>query len=1020
MTITQNTRVRVPTISTLAVDTSHHGSPSIDTDEAVTPNPHGRVTADSGEKRGKLARASKHIYLGTLNVRTIRPTHKRIELANTFCTLKNDILGIVDHKIVHKEEIKYSQYTHCKLITSSAWRNAAGAACGGVGLLINKAAEEALEEVKCYNERIIVANFGGNPSTTVIVHYAPVEESEESKDHYNKLADVINSIPKHNLLIAMGDYNAHIGKEDGLFTHHESTNTNGQMLLDLAAETNLVITNTKFQKKKGKLWTYLSDMNGIKSQVDYILVNKKWINSVKDVEAYNSYASLGSDHRVVTARIKLSLRVCKTPKRKTVYDWERLKNDTDLQECYTVTVRNRFSALQTADDDATERYQHFVTANSEATKELIPVKKKQKSKNTSRDPRVQEARLKLKECYQKYAGDSTEEHRIELQLKKDSLKGAYDAVMEEEVDDLVKRVKEADLRYQHKESWKIINEIGGRNSAKSGVMEGKSKEDRVNNWYNHFSQLLGNPPVVDNEDQVILPIFHNLQYKTGAFDMEEYRKVKKHLVEGKSAGPDGIPPEVLKRCDFDGIIVEFANDLLLHLNKPEQWSQGDIVPIPKSGNLSQYNNYRGITLSQIAAKITNRMILNRIQPVLDPHLRPNQNGFRPGRSTTSHILALRRIIEGIKERNLPAILTFIDFKKAFDSVHRGKMLKILTAYGIPEQLVKAIGTMYENTRARVQTPDGETDEFLILAGVLQGDPLAPYIFAIMLDYAMRQAIDNHQDTLGFTLEERKSRRVAPVIVTDLKFADDIALISDEIKQAQELLERVEKEAAEIGLHLNEKKTEYMIFNHNDDTTLKTRNGKLLKKVDDFKYLGAWLRSSEKDIKTRKAQAWTACHKLRKIWTSKLSRAKKISVFRATVESILLYGSCTWTLTKNLEKSLDGCYTRMLRMALNVSWQQHITNKDLYGELPKVTSRIREARMRIAGHCIRHTEEEASKIVLWQPKRGVPNRGRRHTTFIDNLKEDTNLETVGELKSAMMDRTTWREFVKSARENSRPR
>ena len=134
----------------------------------------------------------------------------------------------------------------------------------------------------------------------------------------------------------------------------------------------------------------------------------------------------------------------------------------------------------------------------------------------------------------------------------------------------------------------------------------------------------------------------------------------------------------------------------------------------------------------------------------------------------------------------------------------------------------------------------------------------------------------------------------------------------------------------------------------------------------------------------------------------------------------MYGSNTWTLTKSMEKSLDGCYTRMLRMVLNISWRQHITNKELYGELPKPSERIREARLRIAGHCVRHPEEEASKVVLWQPARGTTNRGRRHFTFIDNLKKDTGLESVSEIKTAMLDKTTWRELVNSARENSRLR
>lgn len=94
-----------------------------------------------------------------------------------------------------------------------------------------------------------------------------------------------------------------------------------------------------------------------------------------------------------------------------------------------------------------------------------------------------------------------------------------------------------------------------------------------------------------------------------------------------------------------------------------------LVPKPKSGDLSDGGNYRGISLSSIVAKTFNRLILNRIRPVVDQHLRANQNGFRVGRTTVGHILALRRLIEGVKSNNLPAVITFIDFRKAFDTIH---------------------------------------------------------------------------------------------------------------------------------------------------------------------------------------------------------------------------------------------------------------------------------------------------------------------------------------------------------------
>ena len=253
----------------------------------------------------------------------------------------------------------------------------------------------------------------------------------------------------------------------------------------------------------------------------------------------------------------------------------------------------------------------------------------------------------------------------------------------------------------------------------------------------------------------------------------------------------------------------------------------------------------------------NKLILNGIRPVLDQHLRNNQNGFRPGRSTTTHILAIRRLIEEVRSKNLKAVIVFIDFKKAFDSVHRVKMLKILKAYGIPDRLIGAIGLMYEGTQARVITPDGETEFFSILARVLQGDTLAPYLFAIILDYAMRKATGGKEEELGFTLYRRRSRRHEPVILTGTDFADDIATISEETEQAQNMLRNIEIEGAKVGLRLNAKKTEMILFNQNVQNVqmdVMSRDGNKIKVIDTFKYLGGWMNSLEKDFEVRKAQA----------------------------------------------------------------------------------------------------------------------------------------------------------------------
>ena len=335
-----------------------------------------------------------------------------------------------------------------------------------------------------------------------------------------------------------------------------------------------------------------------------------------------------------------------------------------------------------------------------------------------------------------------------------------------------------------------------------------------------------------------------------------------------------MPPEVWKYCDLDDILLEFANGLLNKNEKPKQWSEIDLIPVPKAGDLSDTSNYRGILLAAIAAKLINKMILNRIQPEIDPKLRSNQNGFRPGRSITAHLLALRRLIEGVKSHNKKAIILYVDFKKAFDSIHRPTMMKILKAYCIPPKLLCAIERMYENTRAKVISPDGETEQFEIKAGVLQGDTLAPYLFAIVLDHVMRRTFADRENELGFTLYRQRSRRKPAVTVSDLDFADDLAIINEEMEHAQEVLNKLETEAERVGLYCNAKKTVFQAYNQEQTIKIQAKNGEWLKEVDNFKYLGGWTQSSSADNTARKALAWSACHKVRKVWNSNLQKEIK--------------------------------------------------------------------------------------------------------------------------------------------------
>ena len=308
---------------------------------------------------------------------------------------------------------------------------------------------------------------------------------------------------------------------------------------------------------------------------------------------------------------------------------------------------------------------------------------------------------------------------------------------------------------------------------------------------------------------------------------------------------------------------------------------------------------------------------------------------------------------------------------------------------------------------KVRSPDGDTEYFDIVAGVLQGDMLTPYLFIICLDYELRTSIDKIREN-GFELTKKRSRRYPSKTITDADYANDIAILANTPNKAETLLHSLEQAAAGIGLHVNAHKTEYMCFNQTGDISTLERTS--LKLVEKFTNQGNTISSTKKDIDTWLMKAWTAINKLSIIWKSDLTDKMKRSFFQGAVVSILLYGCTTWMLTKRLEKKLDGNYTRMLQAILNKSWQQYPTRHQLYGHLLPIKKTIQVRRTRHAGHCWRSRDELISDVLLWTPTYGRAKAGQPARTYIQQLCEDTGCSPE-DLPEAMNDREKWRERVR---------
>ena len=180
-------------------------------------------------------------------------------------------------------------------------------------------------------------------------------------------------------------------------------------------------------------------------------------------------------------------------------------------------------------------------------------------------------------------------------------------------------------------AWQIFNNITGRKTTNISKIKAKDDKERIQKWKQHVSLLLGKNSITTNHD-IVKIVDKALQIEQGPFTIEKLGRVLRKTKKNKTDGLDEIPTEVWNIGHFNHILLEFCNDV--YSQKPiEHWTKGCILPFPKKGDLTVTENYRGITLKCIAAKIYNTLLREIIQPTLDMILRPNQNGFRNNRST---------------------------------------------------------------------------------------------------------------------------------------------------------------------------------------------------------------------------------------------------------------------------------------------------------------------------------------------------------------------------------------------------
>lgn len=889
--------------------------------------------------------------------------NKLIELIHAVGKLKWDIIGLCE---VRRGEETIEEYEDFILYHTAATKGR-----NGVGFIIRKYLKVNIQSFKSYTDRIatLEVKLPKGTSWTIIQAYAPTESTndEEMDVFYNALEGALELASNKNVLV-MGDFNAQIGKikqgEERVFGRysHGKRSAHGQKLIRFALENNLKFTNSMFKIKPHKKWTWRSPDGKTLNEIDYIMTNKA--SSVKDFDIINTL-NFDTDHRMIRCKLDSQrLRKIMTQENKN-YTRNLAKVTREDGKIW----ENKFMDSVSKSTEVQSQYDNFLLEMDSFIKEIPKTKKEKRNLLTTETLQLLEERNQL---YKMKRTRDVKWKITELSKKINrSISNQIKKKRQETFESFIEKagaVKKAYKALINKKEWtaNLKNKTGTSLIRRPDILEEAT---------NFYTELYASNDISPTHSELSKNTFINSDPEPVIL-LSEIRHAIDTQKNDKTPGEDNVTNELLKSLSetLQRPLQRLFNTILNTGETPSQWSKSTIILLHKKGDKSDLGNYRPISLMSNIYKIFSKIILNRLTKTLDEHQPREQAGFRKSYSTTDHIQVITQIVEKANEYNKMVYMCFIDYAKAFDSLVHSAIWRALAKQGVNEKYIQLIQNIYSKCCAKIKL-EKEGKEFPIRRGVRQGDPLSPKIFCAVLE-----SIFQNLNWSG------KGLNIDGEMLSHLRFADDIIIISDDPTELECMVNELAKESEKVGLAINSSKTKIITNGPKQDIVV---GGEKIEYVNKFVYLGQSIsfdNNVENEVQRRIALAWKKYWSFREIMKNKQVNIRvKKKLYDSAILPCLTYGSQTWSLKIEEEEELRICQRKMERSMLGIRIKDKIRNKKIrkITKLADVVKRIRQLKWKWAGHvCRMENSRWTKKVIEWIPRDGRRSRGRPRKRWQD--------------------------------------